>query len=254
MKIIEQHYEILSLPENLLETLEKAGRTCYKSEDRIGCTIKKGEKEPDSAYDHCTAEFDNDDNVIDGCTAECPFHSSHKFIGMLRDRGHHAMIEFGDIIVRFVTNRGVTHEIVRHRLSSFAQESTRYVRYDGEMEFIRPVWCGDEVVGVFNEPYDFDRVEDSVDNAFLNFLWDSEKAYKHLLVDNGWQAQQAREVLPNALKTEIVWKANIREWRHIFSLRCSKAAHPQMRALMIPLMNELKRTLPVVFDDIHQAA
>lgn len=217
MKIIEQHYEILSLPENLLETLEKAGRTCYKSEDKIT---------PESAP---------------------------KFVGMLRDRGHHAMIEFGDIIVRFVTNRGVTHEIVRHRLSSFAQESTRYVRYDGEMEFIRPVWCSDKVLGIFNESYDFDVVENHAENSFLSLLFLAEDHYKNLL-DNGWQPQQAREVLPNALKTEIVWKANIREWRHIFTLRCSKAAHPQMRALMIPLMAELKGLLPVVFDDIHQAA
>lgn len=213
MKIIEQSHEILSLPENLLEMLEKAGRTCYKSEDKIT---------PESAP---------------------------KFVKMLRDRGHHAMIEFGDIIVKFITNRGVTHEIVRHRLSSFAQESTRYVRYDGQMEFIRPVWCSEDIIGTYNEPYDFDAISGLHENIFCTSLWDSEKDYQTLL-EQGWQPQQAREVLPNALKTEIVWKANIREWRHIFSLRCSKAAHPQMRALMIPLLSELKSKLPVVFDDI----
>lgn len=213
MKIIEQGYEIISLPDNLLETLEQAGRTCYKSEDKIT---------PESAP---------------------------KFVKMLRDRGHHAMIEFGDIIVRFVTNRGVTHEIVRHRLSSFAQESTRYVRYSGKMEFIRPVWCSDAVLGLFNEAYDFDKVENHAENSFLSALFLAEDHYNHLL-DQGWRPEQAREVLPNALKTEIVWKANIREWRHIFSLRCSKAAHPQMRALMSPLLAELKDKLPVVFNDI----
>ena len=199
MKLIEQGYEIISLPENLLETLENAGRTCYKSEDKI--------------------------------TKE----SAPKFVKMLRDRGHHAMIEFGDIIVKFVTNRGVTHEIVRHRLSSFAQESTRYVRYNGDMEFIRPVWfddCRTEEIAVFERS-----------------LYNAEVSYKSLL-DLGWRPEQAREVLPNSLKTEIVWKANIREWRHIFNLRCSKAAHPQMRALMLPLLKELKEKLPIVFDDI----
>lgn len=214
MKIIEQNYEILSLPNNLLETLETAGRTCYKSEDKIT---------PESAP---------------------------KFVKMLRDRGHHAMIEFGDVIIKFTTNRGVTHEMVRHRLCSFAQESTRYVRYDGEMEFIRPVWCGEDVIGLYNEPYDSDAVSGIQENIFLSALWDSEKAYQILLAE-GWQPQQAREVLPNALKTEIVWKANIREWRHILTLRCSKAAHPQMRALMLPLLKELKEKLPVIFDDIE---
>ena len=104
MKIIEQYHEILSLPENNLQMLEKAGRTCYKSEDKI--------------------------------TQD----SAEKFVDMLVRKGHHAMIEFGDIIVKFVTNRGVTHELVRHRHCSFAQESTRYVKYEGEMEFIKPVW------------------------------------------------------------------------------------------------------------------
>ena len=104
MKIIEQSHEIISLPDNLLQMIETAGRTCYKSEDKIT---------PDSAVG---------------------------FVTRMRNQGHHAMIEFGDIIVRFITNRGVTHELVRHRLFSFAQESTRYVRYDGGMEFIR--LCG----------------------------------------------------------------------------------------------------------------
>ena len=156
---------------------------------------------------------------------------------MLIDRKHHAMIEFGDIIVKFVTNRGVTHELVRHRLCSFAQESTRYVNYGGDdIVFIKPVW--------------FER------SRFLQkLIWKctikiSETAYK-LLLKFKWQPQQAREVLPNSLKTEIVVKANIREWRHIFTLRCNKAAHPQMRALMIPLLEELKEKLPVVFDDIN---
>jgi len=199
MKIINQSYKIISLPEKLLETLELAGRTCYKSEDKI--------------------------------TEE----SAPKFVKMLRDRGHHAMIEFGDIIVKFITNRGVTHEMVRHRMCSFAQESTRYVNYKGGMEFIRPVW--------WNE-------NDALpQQSWYVAMEQSEKSYISLL-NQGWRPEQAREVLPNSLKTEIVVKANIREWRHILTLRTSKAAHPQIRELMIPLLVELKEKLPVVFDDI----
>ena len=200
MKIIEQGYEIINLPVDLLETIEAAGRTCYKSEDKIT---------PDSAS---------------------------RFVGALIKRGHHAVIEFGDITVRFTTNRGVTHELVRHRLFSFAQESTRYVRYDGKMEFIRPVWWE------ASSPEQRELWEKS--------MAESEARYIELM-ESGWRAEQAREVLPNSLKTEIVVKGNIREWRHMFNLRCSKKAHPQIRELMIPLLQELKSCLPVVFDDLH---
>ncbi len=199
MQIIDQGYEIISLPDDLLQTIEAAGRTCYKSEDKITSDSAAG------------------------------------FVARMRDRGHHAMVEFGDIIVRFVTNRGVTHELVRHRLFSFAQESTRYVRYDGKMAFIRPCWWEDST------PAQQETWESAMKEA--------EKYYLELL-KSGWRPEQAREVLPNSLKTEIVVKGNIREWRHMFALRCSKKAHPQIRALMIPLLSELNRRLPVVFEDL----
>ncbi len=207
MKIVEQSHEVLCIssgPEFPLVKLELAGRTCYKSEDRI--------------------------------TAN----SATKFVQMLKDKGHHAMLEFGWIMVKFITNRGVTHEIVRHRLCSFAQESTRYVDYQKEMEFIRPVWWDSEVT-----------IESKVGKA--QSMWsiameESEEHYKYLR-NKGWRPEQAREVLPNSLKTEIVVAANFREWMHIFSLRCAKAAHPQMRALMVPLREELKRVIPVLFEE-----
>jgi thymidylate synthase (FAD) len=166
---------------------------------------------------------------------------------MLRDRGHHAMMEFGDITVRFVTNRGVTHELIRHRHISAAQESTRYVKYDGEMEFIQPVWCSDYVLGSFTK--DVPVTDCHASHIWLRSMKQAEKDYKNLL-SKGWKAQQAREILPNSLKTEIVVKANFREWRYILSLRCAKASHPQMRALMRPLLTELKTKVPVVFDDL----
>lgn len=241
MKIIEQRHEIISLPENLLETLEKAGRTCYKSEDKIGCSLNEG------------TECYYQDNLISPECDEyhCLKHSSHKFIQTLIKRGHHAMIEFGDIIVKFITNRGVSHELVRHRICSFAQESTRYVKYDGEMEFIKPVWLNNLALGTYQNHKDYEKIPSaSPMYSFLLSCSADESTYKYLL-DYEWRPEQAREVLPNSLKTEIVVKANIREWRHIFSLRTSKAAHPQMRALMIPLLEELKEKLPVVFDDIE---
>lgn len=205
MKVIEQSYEILSLPENLLKTLELAGRTCYKSEDKI--------------------------------TSD----SADKFVKMLINRGHHAMIEFGSIIVKFITNRGVTHELVRHRLCSFAQESTRYVNYGGDdIIFIRPVW-GPGLKDDFSE--------DIAIRTWQEAMWQAEENYKTLL-EAGWRPEQAREVLPNSLKTEIVVQANIREWRHIFKLRTAPTAHPQMQALMKPLLKKLQTKLPTVFDDL----
>jgi len=216
MKIIDQSYEILGLPGNLLQMIETAGRTCYKSEDKI-------------THDSATG-----------------------FVQRMRDRGHHAMLEFGDIIVRFVTNRGVTHELVRHRLFSFAQESTRYVRYAGNMEFIRPVWCSDRMTG---DGETLNQLKRNIyfsqeDEVFIEMCNDVEEYYQ-FLISKGWRPEQAREVLPNSLKTEIVVKGNIREWRHMLELRCSKKAHPQMRALMLPLLAELKEKIPVVFDDIN---
>lgn len=200
MKLIEQSHEILRLPKNL-KMIEKVARSCYQSQDKI--------------------KEDSDIRLIKSFMEATPPHS--------------AMLEFEDITVRFITNRGVTHELVRHRLCSFAQESTRYVRYDGDMEFIKPVWWGDST-------------KDQQD-SFVHFCKVIENHYKYFLA-SGWQPQQAREILPNALKTEINVKANVREWRHIFKLRCFKKAHPQIRALMVALLVDLRGKIPLVFDDI----
>jgi thymidylate synthase (FAD) len=200
MKLIEQSYEILDLSENALQMRENAGRTCYKSEDKI-----------------------TEDSAVG-------------FVKTLISRGHHAMIEFGDITVRFITNRGVSHELVRHRLCSFAQESTRYVRYSGDMEIIKPVW--------------WENSTEMAQQTFIQACTNAERCYRDLLDAGRWSPQQAREVLPNALKTEIVMKGNIREWRHIFTLRCAKTAHPQMFALMRPLLAGVQERMPVIFDDI----
>ena len=162
------------------------------------------------------------------------------------------MLEFGDVTVKFITNRGVTHEEVRHRLASYAQESTRYVDYNGgEIQFIRPVWLSDSMLGEWRDYQDVKDNNVEYDEAlWLESCIDSQENYEKLR-DCGWRPEQARDVLNNALKTEIVHKSNVREWRHILNLRGSKKAHPQMKALMLPLLDELKRRHPVLFGDIH---
>jgi thymidylate synthase (FAD) len=141
--------------------------------------------------------------------------------------------------VKFITDRGVSHELVRHRMCSFVQESTRYCNYDRdkfgrEITVIRPsTW--DDWPEEHREWW-----KQSCEYAELNYL---------LMVQDDAKPQQARAVLPNSLKTEIVVRANFREWRHIFSLRAiSKAAHPDMRSLMLPLYEECRKLLPCVFD------
>ena len=199
MKIIEQSWEWLQKPEFPLELIEQAGRTCYKSEDKIT----------------------ND--------------SAKKFVLTILKSGHESVIEHVNASVKFITNRGVTHELVRHRLCAFSQESTRYVKYDGDMEFIKPVWweTSDEA-----PKFEWERAMKNAEEAYLNLL------------RQGWRPEQAREVLPNSLKTEIVVSANMREWRHIFKLRTSKAAHPQIRELMLSCLKGFRKEIPVLFDDI----
>ena len=246
MKIIEQTHEIMAY--NDIGKIEMAGRTCYQSQGKVGCTDKDLITRADCSW---YGENDNCGMV------ECEKHSSHKFVKMLRNNDHEAMIEFGDIMVRFVTNRGVTHELVRHRHCSFAQESTRYVKYEkGDMEFILPDWVGEDLCREFGTSLESDLwlrknllMGRDPERIWIASCVQAEKNYKYLL-KCGWKAQQAREILPNSLKTEIVVKANFREWRHILSLRCAKTSHPQMVTLMRPLLAELKTKIPVVFDDI----
>jgi len=200
MKLIGQSFEILKFDYEPEKLIELAGRTCYKSEDKI--------------------------------TKD----SANRFVRGLIKSGHHSVIEHANATVRFITNRGVTHELVRHRLASYSQESTRYCNYGGqEMEFIKPVW--------------YDGSTQKQQDYFVASCIDAEIAYNRLL-KYGWKPEQAREVLPNALKTEIVVTANFREWWHIFKLRCSKAAHPQIRALMIACRDEFISRSPVCFWDL----
>lgn len=206
MRIIEPSVEILTPidGEAILKMLEAVGRTCYKSEDKI----QEG--------------------------------SAEKFISNIVNRGHEAVIEHYNITVKFICDRGVTHEIVRHRLASYCQESTRYCNYandkfNGEITVIKPMFLEVGTDG-------WELWHDACAMA--------EKFYFDLL-DFGCTPQEARAVLPNSLKTELVMTANIREFRHFFNLRCSKAAHPQMREVANMLLREFKERIPVLFDDIE---
>lgn len=207
MRIIEPSVEILTPidGEAILKMLEAVGRTCYKSEDKI----QEG--------------------------------SAEKFISNIVKRGHEAVIEHYNITVKFICDRGVTHEIVRHRLASYCQESTRYCNYandkfNGEITVIKPMFLEVGTDG-------WELWHDACAMA--------EKFYFDLL-DFGCSPQEARAVLPNSLKTELVMTANIREFRHFFKLRCSKAAHPQMREVALMLLKEFKERIPVLFDDIDE--
>lgn len=207
MKIIKASYEILTPIDGIkeLQHIEQIGRVCYKSEDKI---TEDGE-------------------------------SAKKFVKMLINRGHEAMIEHGSISVKFTVDRGVSHEIVRHRIASYAQESTRYCNYSNDK-------FGKEITVI--QPCFFK-------GDLMNYLtWKSAmefaESYYFALLDNGATPQEARAVLPNSLKTELTMTANYREWRAFFKLRTPLSAHPQMREITIPLLKDFQSKLPVLFDDI----
>ena len=210
MKLLKPYHCIENITPDPLAHIERAGRTCYKSEEKI--------------------------NEV----------SAEKFIRMIIKRGHETVLEHATMTVRFICDRGVTHEIVRHRLCAYSQESTRYCNYGGGVTFIIPPWT-ELKEGEYDPPL-MEKAKPS-DFAWYKSMEEAEISYKFLLT-LGWTPQQARAVLPNSLKTEIVCTANLREWRHIFRLRCSKAAHPQMRELMIPLLKEVKEKIPVIFEGI----
>ena len=204
MKLVNQSYEILT-PINrdeILQRIELAGRTCYKSEDKIT---------PDSASG---------------------------FVQRIAKSGHDSVLEHVNLTIKFITNRGVTHELVRHRIASYSQESTRYVSYLKKgIEVIKPHW--------------FDTGNQEAKSDWHGFMNEMEDTYINLLAE-GLKPEDARGVLPNDLKTEIVVTTNLREWKHILKLRTSKAAHPQIRELLNPLKAELIEKLPEIFGGLNE--
>jgi thymidylate synthase (FAD) len=164
--------------------------------------------------------------------------SYRNFLNKILSWGHESILEHEKITVRIICDRGVTHELVRHRIAAYTQESTRYCNYSGEIQFIKPYFFPQK-----SKLYQF----------WYQTCLNSASAYDQLIKE-GSTPEQARSVLPNSLKTEIIVTYNLREWRHVFEMRCQKTAHPQMREIMIPLLKEFKKKLPIIFDDfvIHE--
>lgn len=212
MRIVEAGFTILSTISDggikELQMIERIGRICYKSEDSI---TKDGQ-------------------------------SAKKFVANLIKQKHEAMLEHSSLSVLFVVDRGVSHELVRHRLFSFAQESTRYCNYQQDR-------FGNEITVVlppFFKPNSL--LYDEWECACLN----AEQHYLRLL-ESGAQPQEARSVLPNSLKAELTVTGNYRQWRHFFDLRACDSTgpvHPQMSEIAKPLLVEVATQIPIVFDDL----
>jgi thymidylate synthase (FAD) len=181
-----------------LKAIERAGRTCYKSEDKI--------------------------------TED----SAEKFYKMIYQKGHESVVEHAVASIRIICDRGVSHEIVRHRLASYSQESTRYCNYSKD-KF-------DNQIMVVEPPFDDDAARLEWFDAMKNI----ERHYLSL-TKRGVSPQLARSVLPNSLKTELVMTANFREWMHFLNLRTSAAAHPQMREVAIMVRDLLHSHCPQIF-------
>lgn len=221
MKIVKPSYEILDPIDGtaILKKLELIGRVSHKSEDRITET------------------------------------SAAPFVKKLIKLGDESVLEHVSITVRFICDRGVSHELVRHRIAAFTQSSTRYCNYSqdkfgNEITVIQPCFLTD--MTQLDDEYPIaSKGYFAKDLHWYSEMSMAENAYFHLLED-GATPEEARSVLPNSLKTEVVCTANLREWRHILSLRADKMAHPQCRELMIPLLYELQEKIPVVFDDIAE--
>ena len=204
MKKVKAGFEIITkeTEKEMLQEMERVARTCYKSEDKI---------------------------TDDSC---------YNFIKGIIKRGHEAMIEFSNITVRFTCDRGVSHEIVRHRLASYAQESTRGgIDLDLAMN-----------TALNNGTLPKENI-DLIINEWEEACKDAEKHYLNLS-KLGASPNIARSVLPNSVKTEINVRMDIREWRHFFSLRCEDVAHPQMREIAKPLLKEMAKRYPIFFKDL----
>ena len=218
MQIIKSSYQIEPINSNIiLLNVAKAGATCYKNETKI-VTV--------------------DD--------------AKKFIKMIISNGHESVLEHEKVTVRVICDRGVTHEIVRHRIASYSQESTRYCNYANDK------FCNEITVIDIGEHLHKAMIDKGKSHDYASFVVDEwQEAMMHAestyleMIDRGVSPELARSVLPNSLKTEIVITMNLREWRHFFKLRAvSKRAHPQLREITVPMLKDFQKLIPVVFDDL----
>ena len=183
-------------PMDLLQDIERIGRVCYKSEHRITSS------------------------------------SAAPFVRNIIARGHESVLEHISITVRFVTDRAIANELVRHRIAAYSQESTRYCNYKDKIEFIYPKNVSDKQLDLIKVACEY-----------------AATTYQTLIAD-GATPEIARDVLPLCTKTELIATYNLREWRHILRLRTDKAAHPKMRELMQTLLQFFQGLVPIIFDDI----
>jgi thymidylate synthase (FAD) len=225
MNLLKPSFTVISDVEvsEVMTLIERAGRTCYKSETAI---------------------------TEDSSTA---------FVKNLIKRGHESVLEHVSITVKIVCDRGVSHEIVRHRIASYSQESTRYCNYaKGEgkgVSFIIPPWVEIKEGEYWNtsDLYEQNTGFSSSDEEWFVFMLVAETRYTNFINMFKWTPQQARAVLPNSLKTEIVVTMNLREWRHFFKLRTLGTAgtpHPQMSEITVPMLIAFEKLLPAVFGDL----
>ncbi|MDD7739461.1 MAG: FAD-dependent thymidylate synthase [Fusicatenibacter sp.] len=212
MIITQPSIEIMSTEtyEEMLHRIEKIGRVCYKSEDKI----EEG--------------------------------SAEKFLAGIIKRGHESVIEHGVITVKVTCDRGVTHEIVRHRIASYSQESTRYCNYSNE-KFGNQITCIDIATGF---SYDLDNENDRKKYEVWQSAMEAAEQYYFRLLELGAKPEEARSILPNSLKTELVMTMNLREWRHFIRLRSSRRAHPQMRQVAEMILEKFAAEYPVFFGDL----
>lgn len=217
MKVIKSSYEIEPINGlDILRKIEKAGKTCYKTEHTIV-------KEP-GAF------------------------SAKNFVKMIIKNGHESVLEHEKVSVRVICDRGVTHEIVRHRIGSYSQESTRYCNYSNDK-------FGNEITVIDIRKHLVDLIKDkeNLDQAIKQWermMRASEQTY-NIMIELGCTPEFARSVLPNSLKTEIAITYNLREWRLFFKQRAvNKRVHPQLREITIPMLEDFQKLIPVVFDDL----
>ena len=214
IELVRPSYEVLSFPEDAERFLEWVARTCYKSEDRIT---------PGSQITMCNR---------------------------LIESKHESVLEHLVITVKFVIDRGVSHEFVRHRLASYTQKSTRYVNCGKKgYTFVIPPWLPEVEPRVY-DPGIVQTKWSEAARTWFTVLGYSASAYQSLL-EGGWKPEQARSVLPNSLETELVVTANIREWRHILRLRTASSAHPQFREVACPLLGDFLERSPILFQGIQ---
>ena len=213
ISIVSPYSKIKHATPNLERVIEEGARICYRSEEKLG--------------------------------------ANPNFIPSIIRRGHHSVLEHGAITVDFLTDRAITHELVRHRIASFSQESTRYCNYNNKGLF----FAAPAALNIPTGEYDYDFIKRAypatTKRCFLESIWQSAENYL-LLLKQGEKPETARAILPNCLAAKIRITANPREWRHIFTLRTAKGAHPDMQILMKELLNQFVEKWPILFTDIKE--